>query len=106
MKSATLIKIKLLLLLLLILSLIVFLVAPFTFLKPKAIEKPVEKPTIKIAEKKPPKVIVKKVLEKPLHDVVLPDFAAIREAKRKSFLILCGLLLLGKIMNYLLPESN
>jgi Bax protein len=87
MKSATLIKMKLLLLSLLILLLMVFLVAPFTFLKPKVIEQPLEIPTIKIAEKKIDKVMVKKVLEKPLHDVILPDFAAVRDvnSKKKKF---------------------
>jgi Bax protein len=78
MKSATLIKIELLFLL------IVFLVAPFTFFKPKVTEQTVEDSTIKIAEKKPPQVIVKKVLEKPLHQVMLPDFAAIRDVKSKK----------------------
>ncbi|NQY88423.1 MAG: glucosaminidase domain-containing protein [Colwellia sp.] len=78
MKSATLIKIELLLLL------ILFLVAPFTFFKPKVTEQTVEESTIKIAEKKPQQVIVKKVLEKPLHQVILPDFAAIRDVKSKK----------------------
>lgn len=83
MKIATLFKIKLLLLL------IVALIAPFTFLKPKVIEKPPEKVSIKIPEKEiekiiVKKVIVKKVLEKPLHDVLLPDFAAIRDVKSKK----------------------
>jgi len=78
MKSATLIKIELLLLL------IVFLVAPFTFLKPKVTEQRLEELTIKSAEKKAQKAIVKKVLEKPLHDVILPDFAEIRDVKTKK----------------------
>jgi len=78
MKSATLIKIELLLLL------IVFLVAPFTFLKPKVTEQKLEDLTIKNAEKKTQKAIVKKVLEKPLHDVILPDFAAIRDVRTKK----------------------
>ncbi|PHR85326.1 MAG: glucosaminidase [Colwellia sp.] len=78
MKSATLIKIELLLLL------VVFLVAPFTFLKPKVNEQALEDSIIKIADKKPQKVMVKKVLEKPLHDVILPDFAAIRDVKDKK----------------------
>jgi len=78
MKSATLIKIELLFLL------IVFLVAPFTFFKPKVTEQTVEDSTIKIAEQKAPQVMVKKVLEKPLHQVILPDFAAIRDVKSKK----------------------
>lgn len=78
MQSATLIKIGLLLLL------FVFLVAPFTFLKPKINEQTLEDSTIKIADKKSQKVIVKKVYEKPLHDVILPDFAAIRDIKSKK----------------------
>lgn len=78
MKSATLIKIELLLLL------IVFLVAPFTFLKPKVTEQTLEDSTTKSAEKKNQKIIVKKVLEKPLHDVILPDFAAIRDVRSKK----------------------
>ena len=80
MKSATLIKVALLFLL------IVFVVAPFTFLKPKVTEQPLDEPTIKIPEK-PKKVIVKKVMEKPLHDVILPDFATIKDirSKKKEF---------------------
>jgi len=78
MKSATLIKIEFLLLL------VVFLVAPFTFLKPKVKEQSLEYSTIKIADKKSKKVMVKKVLEKPLHDVILPDFAAIRDVRNKK----------------------
>jgi Bax protein len=79
MKSTTLIKIGLLLVLL------VGLAAPFTFLKPKVAEKALEK-TIDITkkEKKQQKVIVKKVVEKPLHDVILPDFAAIKDVKSKK----------------------
>lgn len=60
------------------------LIAPFTFLKPIFIV-PIE-PEVKPA---PPVVVVKpsKVIEKPLHDVKLPDFAAIRDvkAKKKAF---------------------
>jgi Bax protein len=77
MKSATLIKIGLLLLL------SVLVVAPFTYLKPKVSEQPLKK-TIKIVEEKQQEVIVKKVLEKPLHDVILPDFAAIKDVKSKK----------------------
>ncbi len=77
MKNARLIKIDLLLLLLL---LIVFLVAPFTFLKPTVIEQKLGSSTTKMVEK----VRVNKVWEKPLHDVFLPDFAAVREVKIKK----------------------
>jgi Bax protein len=77
MKSITLIKIELLLLLL------VFVVAPFTFLKPKVIEQTIEKP-ITIEKIKQPKKIVKQVYEKPLHDVILPDFSAIKDVKSKK----------------------
>lgn len=79
MKSTTLIKIGLLLVLL------VGLAAPFTFLKTKVTEKALEK-TIDITktEKSQQKVIVKKVVEKPLHDVILPDFAAIKDVKSKK----------------------
>lgn len=77
MKSATLIKVALLFLL------VVFVVAPFTFLKPKVTEQSVDEPTIKTAEK-PQIVIVKKVIEKPLHDVILPDFAAIKDVRSKK----------------------
>ncbi|WP_114325057.1 glucosaminidase domain-containing protein [Candidatus Colwellia aromaticivorans] len=72
MKSATLIKIELLLLL------VVFIVAPFTFLKPKVNEQTLDDST-KVVDKKP-----QKVFEKPLHDVILPDFAAIRDVKTKK----------------------
>lgn len=78
MKSATLIKIALLVLL------GVFLVAPFTFLKPKVIERAAEDSSAKVIDKQPQKVIVKKVVEKPLHDVILPDFAAIKDIKTKK----------------------
>lgn len=78
MKSAALIKIELLLLL------IVFLVAPFTFLKPKVTEQILGDSAIEIAKEKSQKVIEKKVFEKPLHNVILPDFAAIRDVKSKK----------------------
>jgi len=85
MKSTTLINIGLLLIL------AVFIIAPFTFLKPKVNEKTPEQP-IKIVKEKQQKLIVKKiakkevekVVEKPLHDVVLPDFAAVSDVKSKK----------------------
>lgn len=77
MKSVTLIKVGFLLLS------FVFLIAPFTFLKPKHTEKILEI-SVKTVEKKPKKVIVTKVYEKPLHDVILPDFAAILDVRSKK----------------------
>ena len=67
--------------------LIVFVLAPFTFLPPQMpsddleVEKVVKK-TIKQTKK-----IVKKVEEKPLHNVILPDFSDIKDvrAKKKAF---------------------
>lgn len=77
MKSAKLIKIELLLLLL------IFLIAPFTFLKPEVTETvPESEP--KTAKQAPEKVIIKKEIEKPLHNVTLPDFATIRDVKSKK----------------------
>ena len=75
MKSSVLIKIELLLVL------FIFLLAPFTFLKPKVTSKPIDVSVIEKSEKKP---IIKKVIEKPLHTVILPDFAAIRDVKTKK----------------------
>lgn len=64
-----------------VIALIVFLLAPFTFLKPgiKVDDEKSAKST-----KSTPKVIVKKVEEKPLHQVKLPDFASIRDIKTKK----------------------
>lgn len=78
MKSSTLIKVALLLLLAL------FLLAPFTFLKP------VEKTNDLLSKdkiKKEEKTVVKKEVEKPLHNVILPDFAVILDisTKKKTF---------------------
>lgn len=78
MKSPILIKIVLLLLL------FVFLLAPFTFLKPKTDSNTVDVSAIKKSEKIENKPIIKKVDEKPLHTVILPDFAAIRDVKTKK----------------------
>lgn len=78
MKSATLIKIELLVLL------VIFLFAPFTFLKPKVTDKVTESKPIKVVEKIVPKKIIKKIYEKPLHKVVLPDFAEIKDVKTKK----------------------
>ncbi len=66
------------------LLLLVFLVAPFTFLKPKFIKQTLTDSTGKITEKAAQRFRIKKVFEKPLHDVFLPDFAAIRDVKSKK----------------------
>lgn len=73
------------------------LIAPFTFLKPPALDKTIEalqnettqlqiavKTPAKATIEKKPKKIVKKKSEKPLHDVLLPDFAAIGDIKTKK----------------------
>lgn len=88
MKNSILIKVELLLL-------TIFLIAPFTFLKPTVADKTVEalpsEKVVKIQAQKvvvrKPNVIVKKTIEEPLHDVTLPDFAAIDDinAKKKAF---------------------
>lgn len=75
MKSTTLINNGLLLIL------VVCIVAPFTFLKPKVNEK-AQNP--EVTNKMQQQVVVKKVVEKPLHNVVLPDFAAITDVKAKK----------------------
>lgn len=71
MRSSLIIKIVL------VLGLLISLIAPFTFQK---LNKPhivtVDEPVIPV---KPPKVI-----EKPLHSVVLPDFQKIRDIKQKK----------------------
>ena len=69
MKAIGLLKLSLLLVLALA------LVAPFTFLKPE--KKTVPTPVQQLVMKKQPSVEVKKVIEKPLHQVKLPDFGAI-----------------------------
>ncbi len=78
MKSATLIKVELLLLL------VIFLFAPFTFLKPKITDKVTEVKPVEVVKEKPPKKVITKVYEKPLHDVVLPDFSTIKDVKTKK----------------------
>jgi len=78
MKSSTLIKIQLLLLL------IVFLIAPFTFLKPEVVSHETDTLAIDRLAKYESKPVIKKVVEKPLHTVILPDFAAIRDIKTKK----------------------
>jgi len=67
----------------LLLALVVFLLAPFTFLTPTlTIGAAKEKATnVQIQKVKP---IVEKVIEQPLHQVNLPDFSAIKDIKTKK----------------------
>jgi len=70
----------------LLVVLVVLLLAPFTFLKPKSLTKvelsqPTQSIIVKKAIKKP---VIKKIIEKPLHQVNLPDFAAISDVKEKK----------------------
>lgn len=96
MKSSLLIKVGLLLLL------AVFILAPFTFLKAQITKATLEEPSAETLVKNESvepinkasgkniavkKVAVKKTPEKPLHDVILPNFTAIEDinAKKKRF---------------------
>ncbi len=65
------------------LALIAFLLAPFTFLKPKLTVESVKVQSTS-AQTESSKLKVKKIIEKPLHQVKLPDFAAIRDVKAKK----------------------
>ncbi len=67
----------------LLLVLVALLLAPFTFLKPKLMVETV-KETPSSAQEQKVKPIVKKIIEKPLHQVNLPDFAAIKDIKTKK----------------------
>jgi Bax protein len=58
---------------------IIALVAPFTFLKPKQKLPPV----VVVVEKAVP-VVKEKIVEQPLHNVKIPDFASIRDIKTKK----------------------
>lgn len=75
MKNSILIKVELLLLL------AIFLLAPFTFLKPTISNKLIDDLS---TEENGKKTTVKKVIEKPLHSVILPDFSAILDVKTKK----------------------
>lgn len=81
MKSSILIKIGLLL------FLTILLLAPFTFLKPKMSDKGIEALSKERMLKNDKKAKVIKKPEKPLHNVTLPDFAAISDVstKKKAF---------------------
>jgi len=59
-------------------ALFIALVAPFSFLKPTI------KPPIAAVVKQVTPVVEKKVIEQPLHNVVLPNFAVIRDVKAKK----------------------
>jgi len=78
MKSSTLIKIELLLIL------AILLLAPFTFLKPKIADKTIDELSREEIAKNETEIIVKKKIEKPLHNVSLPDFAAILDIQTKK----------------------
>jgi Bax protein len=72
-------KIQTILKMLLISALVIGLVAPFTFLKPTLNPPPL------VVNKVVPVVVVKeKVVEQPLHDVNIPNFASIRDVKAKK----------------------
>jgi len=66
----------------LLLSFFVCLVAPFTFLKP------IQNITLNDKNKLVPSItkvkVIKKAIEKPLHDVILPNFSAIIDVKEKK----------------------
>jgi len=67
----------------LLLALVTFLLAPFTFLKPTLIVEPAKEKATNVQTQQV-KPIVKKVIEQPLHQVNLPDFAAIKDIKTKK----------------------
>ncbi|MCW8833562.1 MAG: glucosaminidase domain-containing protein [Colwellia sp.] len=68
---------------LLLTVLVVCLVAPFTFMSPKfvTVDSPASIAAVK-TQKAP--TVIKKPVEKPLHQVALPDFAAIKDVKVKK----------------------
>jgi len=67
----------------LLVALGVALIAPFTFFK-KPVSEQVEVKNLPNKSTEPEAVIKPKVVEKPLHNVKLPDFAAIRDVKQKK----------------------
>ena len=85
MKNSILIKVELFLF-------AIFLIAPFTFLKPTVMNKTIESTPIEIKAKTQAQVTadeksektMKRTVEKPLHNVELPDFAAIDDIKTKK----------------------
>jgi len=82
-------KLMILFRLLVCIVLVIGIVAPFTFLEPKTIVVVVEAPAEPVVVVIAPKVVKKvKVIEKPLHQVKLPDFSSINDIptkKRKFF---------------------
>jgi len=63
------------------------LLAPFTFLKPTVVDITIDEPLTKVITSKAKKAPIEKVIEKPLHEVKLPDFGAILDiqTKKKKF---------------------
>ncbi|MDO6487161.1 glucosaminidase domain-containing protein [Colwellia sp. 6_MG-2023] len=80
-------KITILIKVVLILFLMLALLAPFTFLKPTVVDIPIDEPLTKVITSKAKKAPIEKVIEKPLHEVKLPDFGAILDiqTKKKKF---------------------
>jgi len=82
-------KLMILFRLLVCIVLVIGIVAPFTFLEPKTIVVVVKAPAEPVVVVIAPKVVKKvKVIEKPLHQVKLPDFSSINDIptkKRKFF---------------------
>lgn len=60
-------------------ALVIALVAPFTFMKPKH-----KLPPLVVEVEIVPPVVKEKVIEQPLHNVDLPDFASIGDVKTKK----------------------
>jgi Bax protein len=61
-------------------ALIIALIAPFTFMIPEHTIAPV----VAVKVKKVAPVVKVKIVERPLHDVNIPDFASIRDVKTKK----------------------
>ncbi|MBU2924303.1 glucosaminidase domain-containing protein [Colwellia sp. 4_MG-2023] len=80
-------KITILIKVVLILFLMLALLAPFTFLKPTVVDITIDEPLTKVITSKAKKAPIEKVIEKPLHEVKLPDFGAILDiqTKKKKF---------------------
>jgi Bax protein len=72
-------KIQTIFKMLLISALVIGLVAPFTFLKPT-----LNPPPLVVTKVVPVVVVKEKIVEQPLHDVNLPNFASIRDVKAKK----------------------
>jgi Bax protein len=72
-------KIQTIFKMLLISALVIGLVAPFTFLK-----QTLNPPPLVVTKVVPVVVVKEKIVEQPLHDVNLPNFASIRDVKAKK----------------------